>query len=186
MKHSALAYLTITAAAFVAGSASAQMAVTIGATDAAACYNHARSAYESSTEPCDNALKDALTTRRDRMKTHVNRGIIHNRNGDLNAAIEDFNAALDIDGDQPEAFINRGNSWFLAGRFDDALEDYERALDAGLNKAWMAWYNIGLAYDQKKQPEKALEAYQKALDLNPDFTKAKNKVQGRAESTRQN
>ncbi len=158
--------------------ASAQMSVTtIGATDAAACYNNANDDYSSDTEPCDTALENPGTTRLDRKKTLVNRGIIHNRNGDLGAALEDFNAALEIDGSLGEAYLNRGNSFFLASRYDEALADYERALEANISKPWAAWYNIGLIHDARNDADKAREAYKKALEENPGFTLAQQKLE---------
>ncbi len=160
--------------------ATAQMSVTtFGATDAVKCYENANSMFSSDTAPCDKAIKSPAMTRRDKMKTYVNRGIIHNRNLDLDAAIDDFTAALEIDDDLAEAYLNRGNSFFLASRFDDALIEYETALANDISKPWAAWYNIGLAYDAKKQPEKAREAYAKALLLKPDFALAQTKLAGR-------
>ena len=157
--------------------AAAQMSVTtIGETDAVGCYQNAQSEFSRSTNPCDVALARGDLTRKDRMKTLVNRGIIHNRNGDIQAAIDDFNAALEYDPDQPEALINRGNSWFYAGRLDDALADYRHALDAGLSKPWMAWYNIGLVHDQREEHDDARAAYEQALALNPRFERAREKL----------
>ncbi len=161
-----------------AAPASAQMSVTtIGATDAANCYQNARSDLSRSTVPCDKALKDSGLSISDRKKTLVNRGLIHNRNGDLAAALDDFNDALEIDPALGEAYLNRGNSYFLGARFEQAMSDYERALDIGVSKPWAAWYNIGLVYDAKKQPDKAREAYEKALNANPDFTLAQQKLE---------
>lgn len=161
----------------VAAPALAQMSVTtLGATDAAACYQNANNGFESDTGPCDSALDDRGTTRSDKMKTHVNRGIIHNRNGDLQAALDDFNDALDINSGLAEAYLNRGNTYFLAGDNDAALADYEQSLELGISKPWAAWYNIGLAYDAKKDPVRAQEAYAKALEINPNFTQAQNKL----------
>ena len=161
-------------------SASAQMSITtIGATDAAECYKNAQNEFENDTGPCDAALKDRNTTRRDKMKTRVNRGIIHNRNGDLAAARADFNAAIDMDAALAEAYLNRGNSHFLSGRHDAALADYQKSLALDVSKPWAAWYNIGLVYDAKKDKEKAREAYEKALELNPNFTQARMKLEGR-------
>jgi len=161
-------------------SAAAQMSVTtIGATDAADCYKNAQNDFENDTGPCDAALKDRNTTRRDRMKTHVNRGIIHNRNGDLAAARADFDAAIEMDGALAEAYLNRGNTHFHGARYDEALADYEHSLTLGVQKPWAAWYNIGLVYDAKKDVEKAREAYEKALELNPNFTLARQKLEGR-------
>lgn len=155
----------------------AQLSVsTIGATEAAACFQNANDHFSSNTKPCDDALKDATTTRRDRMKTYVNRGIIHNRIGSLQLALDDFNAALEIDDELGEAYLNRGNSWYLAERYDDALSDYERSLALDVAKPWAAWYNIGLVHDARKESDKAQEAYKKALEINPNFTLAKQKI----------
>lgn len=157
--------------------AAAQMAVTtFGATDAASCYDNAANDLSRETDPCDQALARGGLTRADRLKTLVNRGIIHNRNGDLKAAVDDFNAALDIDAGVGEAYLNRGNSYYLSGQYDAALADYEAALANDVNKPWAAWYNIGLAYEAKKDKQKAREAYEKALELNPSFTPAQLKL----------
>ncbi len=156
----------------------AQMSVTtIGATDAVSCYENARDDFSSDTDPCDEALADRGTNRTDRKKTLVNRGVIYNRTGEVGAAIDDFNAALDIDGALGEAYLNRGNSYYLTQRYDVALSDYERALDLDIGKPWAAWYNIGLVYEAKKQPEKAREAYQEAVNANPNFSQAKAKLE---------
>ncbi len=160
--------------------AAAQMSVTtIGSTDGAECYDNARSDFSTDTGPCDRALKDGGTTRRDKMKTHVNRGIIHNRNGDLTAAVADFNAALAMDDQVAEAYLNRGNSHYIAQRHDAALADYELSLALGVQKPWAAWYNIGLVYDAKKDAGKAREAYEKALELNANFSLAREKLEER-------
>ena len=162
-----------------AAPAAAQMSITtIGATDAASCYEKARDDFARDAAACDKALADTSLSRADRKKTLVNRGVIYNRNGDLGAAMDDFNEALEIDGALGEAYLNRGNSYYLARRYDEALADYERALDHEINKPWAAWYNIGLAYEAKKQPDKAREAYKEALSANPNFTQAQEKLEG--------
>lgn len=161
----------------LAAPAAAQMAVTtLGAGDGAKCYENANNALSDSTAPCDRAVRDALTKRSDLKKTFVNRGIIHNRNGDFEAAFDDFNAALAIDPDLAEAYLNRGNSHFQRARYDAALADYEQALTLDVAKPWAAWYNIGLVHDARKEADKARAAYEKALDLNPDFTLAQRKL----------
>ncbi len=165
------------AAALAVSLAHAQMSVsTFGATDASMCYENASDDFSRDTDPCDAALSKGALTRADRYKTLVNRGIIRNRNGDIEAAIDDFNAALEIDSGVGEAYLNRGNSYFLSARYDAALADYETALANGVNKPWAAWYNIGLAHEAKNDKVKAREAYAKALDLNPSFSPAQIKL----------
>jgi tetratricopeptide (TPR) repeat protein len=173
-----LAFLSMISTLVLTANATAQMSVTtFGATDAAACYENANNALSGDADPCDKAIKDMGLTRGDQMKTYVNRGIIHNRNLDLDAAINDFNAALEIDDGLAEAYLNRGNSFFLGGRYDDALAEYETALANDISKPWAAWYNIGLVHDAKKEPAKARQAYAKALALKPDFVLAQTKLE---------
>lgn len=169
--------LTLTAALF-AGPAMAQLSVsTFGADDAAQCFQNAADDVSRDVAPCDAALRDKSTIRKDRIKTFVNRGIIHNRNGDLAKAVGDFDAALALDASVAEAFLNRGNSRFLARDYGAALADYERALGLGVSKPWAAWYNIGLVHDARKEKDKAREAYEKALALKPDFALAREKLE---------
>ncbi|HXI87283.1 MAG TPA: tetratricopeptide repeat protein [Parvularculaceae bacterium] len=156
--------------------AAAQMSITtLGQTDAVACYHAANDNLVRDTADCDRALANAMS-RSDRKKTLVNRGIILNRKGDLQAAIDDFNAALAIDPALGEALVNRGNSYFLGSRLDDALADYQKSLEFGVSKPWAAWYNIGLVHEAKKDKAKARDAYEKALELNPNFDLAKAKL----------
>ena len=151
-----------------ATSASAQMAVTtFGATDAQACYEDARSERETSTDNCDAALAGQALTRRDRLATYVNRGVVNNRARRLTEALADFNAALDADPTLGEAWLNRGNARFLAGQYDLAVADYEKSLDASLSKPWVAWYNIGLAREAQKDARGARTAYERALACDP-------------------
>lgn len=157
--------------------AQAQMAVsTFGASDAQLCYREAADILSEDVRPCDLALQNGGMVVRDRIATLVNRGIVLNRAERFVEALADFNAALDLDDETPEALLNRGNSYYLMRRYDEAIVDYEAALGAGLTKAEIGWYNIGLALDAKNEPAKAREAYRKALDLNPDFGLAQKKL----------
>ncbi|WP_411818255.1 tetratricopeptide repeat protein [Hyphococcus sp. DH-69] len=158
--------------------ASAQMSVTtVGATEAMACYQDASNQFSSDTANCDAALERRDMTRADRKKTLVNRGVILNRAGQYQRARLDLDAAIALDETLAEAFLNRGNSYYLGLDYDNALSDYERALALSINKPWAAWYNIGLVYEATKKPAKAIEAYQNALDVNPNFTQAQKKLE---------
>jgi tetratricopeptide (TPR) repeat protein len=172
LRHVALVAL----AAGFASVAAAQMSVTtFGATDAQQCYQNAADDFSRDDGPCDLALKGPLSSE-DRKKTFVNRGVILNRKGEVQAAVDDFNSALEIDGALAEAFLNRGNSYFLAARYQQAEADYEQSLRLGVRKPWAAWYNIGLAREARADAEGARAAYRSALELNPDFTPAQQKL----------
>lgn len=157
--------------------AGAQMSVsTFGATDAQGCYEDAQSETAISASRCDDALRGEALTKRDRIATLVNRGIIQNRAGRLDEALADFNAALEQDPALGEAWLNRGNAQFLLGNYDLAIADYEKSLDTDLSKPWVAWYNIGLAREALKDARGARTAFERALDVNPDFGLAKEKL----------
>ncbi len=159
------------------GAALAQMAVsTFGATDAQLCYQAAADSFDSNTDDCDEALKGGALTARDRIATYVNRGIILNREGRLDEALADFNKALGTDAELAEAFLNRGNTYYLMRRYDEAIEDYNTSLRYDLGKSHVAWYNIGLAQEAKKDDVKAKEAYRMALEINPEFGPAQKKL----------
>ena len=163
--------------------AKAQMSITtIGATDARTCYHDASDGLSTNVDSCDTALRDGTLTRRDYNSTLVNRGIILNRAGDYAAALDDFNKALSKNPNLAEAFLNRGNTHFLMRDLDAAISDYESAIAKGLKKSHVAWYNIGLAYDAKKSPKQALVAYKKALEIDPEFSLAQQKLAQRSKS----
>lgn len=158
-------------------SASAQMSVsTFGATDARLCYEAALDNFERSADICDKALKMPGLTIRDRTATQVNRGIVLNRAGRLDEALADFNKAIESNGELAEAFLNRGNTYYLMRRYDEAIADYEASLTHDLQKSHVAWYNIGLAQEAKRDDVKARSAYQTALEINPEFGPAQKKL----------
>lgn len=159
------------------GAAYAQMSVsTFGATDAQLCYQAAADDFARNTDDCDEALKENTMTARDRIATYVNRGIILNRDGRLDAALADFDNALERDAGVAEAYLNRGNTYFLMRRYDEAIADYEASLRYDLEKSHVAWYNIGLAQEAKKDDMKAKDAYRTSLEINPEFGPAQRKL----------
>lgn len=165
------------AATLAVAPAAAQMSVTtFGDSAAKSCYNDANDGFTTMAANCDRALKEEALSRKDRQATLVNRGIVHNRAGRYSEALADFDAALDRDSGLAEAWLNRGNTMLLTGRADEAIENYEAALANGIGKAHVAWYNIGLAYEAKKDKARAREAYRHALEASPDFTLAQTKL----------
>jgi tetratricopeptide (TPR) repeat protein len=65
-------------------------------------------------------LKDA--------KFYLERGIALYRNGDLPAAIADFDLAIQLDPNLEDAYINQGIAWYRMGSFDRAFADVAQAI----------------------------------------------------------
>ncbi len=60
-----------------------------------------------------------------------------------------------------------------AGNHDDAIAKFQAALAIN-DKCYDCYYNIGFSYAQKKDYEKAEDAYKKAVELKPDYSEAYN------------
>ena len=65
-----------------------------------------------------------------------------------------------------ESLVIRGNRYLNAGKFDEALINYNEALIKEPNSEQIC-YNIGLAYLKKAQQEEAISSFEKAL-LSPE------------------
>ncbi|GHA19951.1 hypothetical protein GCM10008090_32180 [Arenicella chitinivorans] len=148
-----------------------------------ACYQNSQRATQTlgvarqSLEPCNRAINDAALPKADMIASLVNRGIIHAALQDYVAAAKDYNRALELDETLGEAYINRGNLWFLAQRFDAAISDYDSALRYGVVNEHVAYLNRGMALEQLGQREAARASYQQALEIIPQWPPAMLRVE---------
>jgi len=121
MKLLGIACLTFGMAAF-AGSAQAQLIV-YGNGDAAQCYryaSHGNTGSISAIRSCTAAFETYLAPK-DVAATHVNRGVLFMRKGDQIRAAEDYEAAIKINPDLAEAYINYAASLIRQEKYDAAL-----------------------------------------------------------------
>jgi tetratricopeptide (TPR) repeat protein len=86
--------------------------------------------------------------------------------GNPTLAIEKFTAALKIDPEMPEAYINRGIAEMRLSLWADAVGDFDQALDLAPNSP-EALYNRGLAYSRQNVFDKALADYTQAAKFAP-------------------
>jgi len=169
--------LLLAGAALHALPLTAQMAVTaFGTSEAQGCFIDASDGFSTSTWRCELALREAGLNYRDRLATLVNQGIILNRAGSLDEALASFDQALRAEQNLPEAWLNRGNTLYLRGDALGAIAHYEAALAHGLERAHIAWYNIGLVHESQSDRQTASSAFAEALALNPGFTLAEEKL----------
>jgi tetratricopeptide (TPR) repeat protein len=125
---------------------------------------------------CDRALEYGSLKRRDLAGTYVNRGIVATSLSRFNEAYGNYNRAIKIIPDLPEAYIGRGNIHFMAGKLDRAIDDYSRALDLNLSREHVAFLNLGIVYEKLKQYDAAEENYRLALEALPDWTLAQKRL----------
>jgi tetratricopeptide (TPR) repeat protein len=99
------------------------------------------------------------------------RGVAYDIQGKPDSAIADFNAAIQINGDYGEAYINRGLAWVNKLDYDRAIADFTAATRDG-KSAFLAFNNRGNIYSEKGDYDQAIEDYSRAIRLSSDYADA--------------
>lgn len=94
------------------------------------------------------------------------RGGLHYMLGNYEAAISDYSFVIQV---RPEAsmYINRGMAYLEQSNFNHALRDLENAMQLEKNDP-ETYRIIGDVYFAKNDPERAIEYYGMALEIDPD------------------
>ena len=95
---------------------------------------------------------------------------------DLDLAQKIIDAAVDMAPDQAEAWDLRAKINFLKKDYDAATADLKRALDRD-PKHYDAMNDLGVVYEAMGSKKEALEAYRKALAVNPYLSEPKRAVE---------
>ncbi len=85
----------------------------------------------------------------------------------------EFQAALDIDKNNPEAQHNLGLAYAEQGRFEEAITAYKKALAFPTYATpEVAYYNLGNAYIRIGKPQEAEESFRAAVQMEPTLVSA--------------
>lgn len=99
------------------------------------------------------------------------KGNIHFNSQDFREATVSYNNAIKIDPSYGQPYHNLALIQSIQGNFDDAILLYQksiRLLITDREKA-IAWNGLGNLYRRKKEYEKAVQAYQRASEIDKDF-----------------
>ncbi len=124
-------------------------------------------------EICTAALEQEDLSVPNRAATHINRGILYMRQQSHGRAAQDFDAALKLSPNMPEAKINLGAMFYYVGDYAksvEALNEGVRVEDAEARAA--AYYNRALAQERLGNIEAAYADYREALVIQPGFEPA--------------
>jgi len=109
-------------------------------------------------------------------------GLLYLRQERFDKAVDCFQKALSMDKDFSEARINSLAAYHLWAselieddQTDEAVSVLFRALEL-FPSSRVIYYDLGTAYDTSGQYEKAVEQYEKALEIEPSFTAAKGDI----------
>lgn len=159
--------------------ASASIAV-IGASSARLCYEAADAAIlptRRDFQRCTEALDEFGITRHDIVATYVNRGILRLRRNLVAEAIADFDMALSLDPDQPEASLNKGAALIRQDNARDALPLFTAALEHRTNRPALAYMGRAIAYETLGDARAAYRDYRMANRIEPNWAAPRTELQ---------
>ena len=133
---------------------------------------------------CTFALDNTSLRLNDRVATLINRGIIYVALEEFDKAIKDYDRAYKISPDIAEIHVNRGNMLFMNRIFEQAIAEYTRAIELEFSKQHIAYFNRGLTYEKLGEFDNAEADYRRALELYPDWYRARNKLERLLDRTR--
>jgi len=157
--------------AAVAIPASASVMI-IGNNSARQCYEAADSVVAPDVEDlrrCDTAIRDEALSMRDRVATHVNRGIIQLRRNRIDLALNDFDRAISIDPGQPESYLNKGAALMRLQDAAAALPLFTASLERNTTRPELAHYGRAIANESLGNNRAAYEDYRRAAELRPGW-----------------
>jgi tetratricopeptide (TPR) repeat protein len=168
--------LFVAATCCAAGAAGASVTV-IGNSDARLCYEAAE--RESAPNPtdielCNTALGDDSLSLADTVATHVNRGILRSRSGDVAGGLADFDRATSLDPNEPESYLNKGLVLAIkANQADKALPLFGLALERRTKRPELAYFGRAVAYEELGNLRSAYADYSQAVAVAPKWQEAR-------------
>ncbi len=119
-------------------------------------------------------LQKALEIDPEEKNAHYTLGIIYDAQEKHAEALEFFEKALKIDTQFADAHNARGMTLAKLRRWDEAIESFRTAVaDRFYAAPHFAYSNIGFAYYEKRELERALENFREALRIQPAFDRAR-------------
>ena len=143
--------------------------ITVGGPLSRICYEAALAGDDrrSALEGCTRALEEEGMQPRDRAATYVNRGIINMIQGHDANADADFDAALALNRDLPDAWLNKGFLRIRNGDGRDALPLLQEGIKRSPDRQALAIFARGVAYEQMGKFDSAYRDLRRAHDLEP-------------------
>ena len=62
-------------------------------------------------------------------------------------------------------FLNLGNAYMSRKKFDEAIQNYKKAIELDPKDA-SAFYNLGIVYKTQNKGDEAIQFYKKAIELD--------------------
>lgn len=102
--------------------------------------------------------------------TFYNLGLVYFRAGLLSKAEDEFKYAIYLIPKFTKAYYGLGYLYFTQERYDDTIEQWNKILEIEPNfsNKYIVLNNLGIVYQKKEMPDKALEYFLQAVQLAPE------------------
>ena len=161
------------AAAMLVASPAIGAVTVLGNSSARLCYEAAESRsnpHIAALRTCDQAMRDEALSDYDRVATLVNRGILKARLGKVDDAIVDYDAALNRDPNEAEAYLNKGFALLhVPDAARQAMPMFDSALEKKTRRPELAYYGRAVANELSGEVRAAYEDYRQASLLDPKW-----------------
>jgi tetratricopeptide (TPR) repeat protein len=123
----------------------------------------------------ESLLTHALQVNPHSIMAHNNLGLVRAQQGQLAAAIAQYQRALQSNPQAAEVHYNLGNAWLRQGNQEQALTHYRRAVQ--LKPTWAeAHNNLGTTLEELGHVPEAILHYQTAIQRQPQLASAYNNL----------
>jgi tetratricopeptide (TPR) repeat protein len=119
-------------------------------------------------ENSEELWKDVLKKYPRSTTAHINLGLAYRKNGFIDAAIEEYRIARDINPDLVKPHFNLGNSYKAKNMIDEAISEFNIVIQLSPDY-YAAHLNLGDLYHSKGIIDQAINEYEIANKLNPDY-----------------
>ena len=96
----------------------------------------------------------------------MNRAIVAQGEGDFDTALIHFNDVVDLAPKYAEGWNRRATLLYVMDRYDESVRDIQRTV-ALEPRHYGAWSGLGKIFLETGDEQNALDAFRKALDINP-------------------
>lgn len=161
----------------VAASAAPAATTVIGSGFAHMCFEaaDAQQGSEAALDFCNQAFDEPLSPK-DRVATYVNRGIIRFHLNDFAGAMADYDRAIALDSDEPEAYINKGSVMLKRGDWRHARDLFDLAIQHRTRRPEIAYFGRAVANEIGGDLTDAYRDYQHASELAPGWDQPKREL----------
>lgn len=120
-------------------------------------------------------LQQAVKLNPDLWRAHYFLGRIYRDTGKPKEAAEALTKAVSYGPAEPQPWVALGELYRSWDYTDQALQVAQQGVTVvpGANEVADLWYVVGMAFDDKRMEDKAIEAFDKAIESKSDYHKAK-------------